>query len=64
MTSKTKRDCFYSALQSLQQFVSETDADFITALDWILDQCDWCYLTSAEWSIFEQEYNFIVNERD
>jgi hypothetical protein len=58
----TKRDTFFSALQSLQQFVLETDADFMTALDWVLDQCDWCYLTSAEWAIFEEHFDSIISE--
>jgi hypothetical protein len=58
----TNRDSFFSALQSLQQFVLETDADFMTALDWVLDQCDWCYLTSAEWKMFEEQFNDIINE--
>lgn len=58
----TKRDCFFSALQSLQQFVLETDADFNQALDWVLDQCGWCYVTSAEWKMFEEHYNDILKE--
>jgi hypothetical protein len=58
----TNRDSFFSALQSLQQFVLETDADFDQALDWILDQCNWSYVTSAEWNMFEEHYNDIVKE--
>ena len=61
-TDMTNRDSFFSALQSLHQFVLETDADFDQALDWILDQCNWCYVTSAEWNMFEEHYNDIVKE--
>jgi len=52
----TNRDLFFSALQSLPQFVMETDANFEQALDWMLDQCEWCTLSNAEFRMVEEVF--------
>jgi hypothetical protein len=58
----TNRDPFFSALQSLPQFVGETDATFDQALDWVLDQCDWTFamLSNAEFRMFEELFDEVV----
>ena len=52
----TNRDLFYQAIQSFPQFVGETQCDFDQAVDWILDQCNWCYLTNAEYKLVEEVF--------
>lgn len=58
----TNRDPFLSALQSLPQFVLETDADFEQALDWVLDQCEWdsAMLSGAEFRMVENLFNEVI----
>jgi len=58
----TNRDPFLSALQSLPQFVLETDADFDQAVDWVLDQCDWtsAMLSGAEFRMIEQLFDEVI----
>lgn len=55
----TNRDPFLTTLQSLPQFVLETDATFEQALEWVLDQCDWTagMLSSAEFCMFEEVFD-------
>jgi len=50
------RDSFFSTLQSLPQFVLETDANFDEALNWVLDQCQWCTLSNAEFRMVEEVF--------
>ena len=57
----TNRDPFFSALQSLPQFVLETDADFNQTLDWVLDQCEWCSLSNAEFRMVEEVFNEVIS---
>ena len=58
----TNRDPFLSALQSLPQFVLETDADLDQAVDWVLDQCDWTpgMLSGAEFRMIEQLFDEVI----
>ena len=56
----TNRDPFFSALQSLPQFVMETDANFEQALDWMLDQCEWCTFSNAEFRMVEEVFEEAV----
>jgi hypothetical protein len=52
----TDRNLFYQAMQSFPQFVGETQCNFDQAVDWVLDQCNWCYLTNAEYELVEEVF--------
>jgi hypothetical protein len=54
-------DPFGSCLESLGCFINEMQPSFIETVDWVLDQCGWCYLSNAEWCILEQHYDYHNN---
>jgi len=56
-------DCFATALQSLPSYLQEMQPSLIDAVDWVLDQCGWCYCSNAEWKIIEQYWEQYVTQK-
>jgi len=56
----TKNAMFNSALQSLPQFIMETDADWGMVYDFMESQVG--NLTDAEWDEVEKVYNPYLND--
>jgi hypothetical protein len=54
----TSRDPFGEALAALPGFINEMEPDFMGCVDWVLDQCGWCYISNAEWNILEERYDY------
>ena len=59
------RDAFWSALQSLPQFVLETDANLEQATDWMIDQviddqCELGVFSNAQFRIVEEVFEKII----
>ena len=59
-TLMTKNAMFNSALQSLPQFIMETDADWGMVYDFMESQVG--NLTDAEWDEVEKVYNPYLND--
>ena len=58
--TQTQLDLFNSALESLTQFVMETDADWGMVYDFMEAQCG--TLTDAQWEEVEAVYNPYLND--
>ncbi len=53
----TIRDKFFQAMQGLPGFILDTECDLSSAIDWITDQCGWCYLTNAEFNLVSEVFD-------
>jgi hypothetical protein len=53
----TNRDKFFEAMQGLPGFILDTECDLSSAIDWITDQCNWCYLTNAEFELVSEVFH-------
>ena len=57
----TNRDKFFEAMQGLPGFILDTECDLSSAVDWITDQCGWCYLTNAEFELVSEVFHDCVS---